>query len=133
MPILRIGMGVFLLTWGVDEFAAVSGSQRIFAGFYHITSGPTLVEAAWAAESVVAINARPRALPQNCRVDRARHECCLDDGKLAPDSGPVELVRVRTRRHAPFLASIVIVAVSIVLVLNARESTLTLDSQLRHR
>ena len=54
-PVLRIGMGLILLAWGVDKLAAVQGSQRIFAGFYHITAAPTLVQVAGAAEVLIAI------------------------------------------------------------------------------
>lgn len=30
MPILRVGMGVFLALWGLDKLFAVEGSMRIF-------------------------------------------------------------------------------------------------------
>lgn len=50
MPILRIGMGLFLAAWGVDKLMATAGSQRIFSGMYFIESGPTLVQLAGVAE-----------------------------------------------------------------------------------
>lgn len=133
MPILRIGMGLFLITWGVDKLAAVSGSQRIFAGFYHINSGPTLVHAAGVAEIVVALALavglfrRPVAwlvLGMNAVSTIASWRQILDPwGWFGLGPGGTHL----------FLTSIVIMATSIVLMLNADELTLTLDARLRRR
>lgn len=133
MPILRIGMGIFLLAWGIDKLAAVQGSQRIFAGFYHFSLGPTLVQAAGVAEILVAIALmaglfrRPIAwtvLLMNTVSTVASWRQILDPwGWLGLGPGGTHL----------FLASIVIMAASIVLVINAQDSTLTLDSRLNRR
>lgn len=129
MPILRIGMGLFLLAWGVDKLAAVSGSQKIFAGFYHVNSGPTLVQAAGFLEILVAIalgiGLFRRAvawavLAINAASTVASWRQILDPwGWFGLTPGGTHL----------FLASIVVIAASVVLVLNADDATLTLDSR----
>lgn len=81
MPVLRIGMGLFLAAWGVDKLAATEGSIGIFSNFYGMDLGGAALQAL----------------------------------------GGTHL----------FLASIVITAASIVLVLNARDATLTLDRRLQ--
>lgn len=130
MPVVRIGMGLFLTAWGIDKLAAVSGSQRIFAGFYGVHSGATPVRAAGVAEIVVALALavglfrRPVAwlvLVINAISAVASWRQILDPwGWLGWSPGGTHL----------FLASIVVVAASIVLVLNASDPTLTLDARL---
>lgn len=129
LPVLRIGMGIFLLAWGIDKLAAVQGSQRIFAGFYHVTTGPTLVEAAGTTEILIAIalivglfrrSVAWIVLTMNAVSTVASWRQILDPwGWLGIGPGGTHL----------FLASIVIMASSIALVLNAHDSTLTLDSR----
>lgn len=55
MPALRIGMGVFLLAWGLHKLLAVEGSQGIFERFYGIDAGPSLIQIAGVAEIVLAM------------------------------------------------------------------------------
>jgi uncharacterized membrane protein YphA (DoxX/SURF4 family) len=123
-------MGLFLLMWGIDKLAAVQGSQRIFASFYHLTSGPPLVQAAGMAEILIAlalaIGLFRRAvawivLVMNAVSTAASWRQILDPwGWFGVGAGGSHL----------FLASIVIMAASIVIVLNAHDLTLTLDSRL---
>lgn len=119
MPVLRIGMGVFLLAWGVDKLVALEGSQRIFSGMYHMPANATLVQLAGIAEIVVALLLmiglfrRPVVwivLALNAVSTVASWRQILDPwGVLGIGPGGTHL----------FLASIVIMAVSIVLVLEA--------------
>jgi putative oxidoreductase len=130
MPTLRIGTGIFLLAWGIDKLAAVQASQRIFAGFYHITAGPALLAAAGTAEILIAIalivglfrrSVAWIVLAMNAVSTAASRRQILDPwGWLGLGPGGTHL----------FLASIVIMAASVVLVVNAHDSTLTLDSRL---
>lgn len=39
MPVLRVGMGLFLVMWGVDKLAATEGSVGIFSTFYGLDVG----------------------------------------------------------------------------------------------
>lgn len=129
MPILRIGMGLFLLTWGLDKLLAVEGSQQIFDRFYRIDTGPGLIQMAGLAEIVLAVLLavgflrRPVAwvvLVVNAVSTLASWRQILDPwGRLGLGPGGTHL----------FLASIVIMAVSVVLVLNAGDDTLTLDAR----
>jgi hypothetical protein len=50
MPLLRVGMGLFLAAWGLDKLFAVEGSQRIFERFYQVDAGPSLIQLAGGAE-----------------------------------------------------------------------------------
>ncbi|MGH7519158.1 MAG: DoxX family protein [Gemmatimonadales bacterium] len=125
MPLLRIGMGLFLLTWGLDKLIAVDDSQRIFERFYRIPAGPSLVRLAGVAELGLAvllgagILRRPVAwvvLVVNAVSALASWRQILDPwGRLGLGPGGTHL----------FLASIVIVVVSVVLVVNAADDTFT--------
>jgi putative oxidoreductase len=125
MPVLRVGMGIFLFAWGLDKLLAVEGSQRIFERFYRIDAGPSLVQLAGVAEIILAgllcsgVLRRPVAwvvLVVNAVSTLASWRQILDPwGRLGLGPGGTHL----------FLASIVIMAVSIVLVLNADDDTLT--------
>lgn len=129
MPVLRIGMGLFLLTWGLDKVLAVEGSQRIFERFYRIEAGPSLIQMAGVAEVVLAVLLavgllrRPVAwvvLSVNAVSTFASWRQIIDPwGRLGLAPGGSHL----------FLASIVIMAVSVVLVLNARDDTFSLDAR----
>ena len=129
MPVLRIGMGLFLLTWGLDKVLAVEGSQRIFERFYRIEAGPSLIQLAAWAEVVLAVLLavgllrRPVAwvvLIVNAVSTFASWRQIIDPwGRLGLAPGGSHL----------FLASIVIMAVSVVLVLNAEDDTLALDAR----
>lgn len=119
MPILRVGMAVFLLSWGVDKFVAVDGALGIFERFYGLRVGAWLVYAAGAAEILLALLLaagrlrRPVAwlvLVVNAISTLASWRQILDPwGLLGLGKGSTHL----------FLASIVIMAVAIVLVLDA--------------
>jgi uncharacterized membrane protein YphA (DoxX/SURF4 family) len=133
MPVLRIGMGLFLLTWGLDKLLAVEGSRQIFQQFYRIPAGPSLVQLAGAAEIVLALLLavgflrRPVAwivLVVNAMSTLASWRMIVDPwGRLGLGPGETHL----------FLASIVIMAVSIVLVANSGDATLTLDGRRARR
>lgn len=130
MPILRVGMGVFLALWGLDKLIATEGSQRIFSGFYSIDSGPTLVQVAGVAEVLLGLALAVGllrvlsawvVLVTNLVSTGASWKQILDPwGLLGLTDGGTHL----------FLASIVIMAVSVVLVINARDDTATLDRRL---
>lgn len=127
MPILRISMGLFLAAWGLDKIFAVEGSQGIFSHFYGIESGPGLVQIAGVAEIGLAILLAAglfrvpvawTVLIVNLISTGASWRQILDPwGLLGLTDGGTHL----------FLASIVIMAVSIVLVINARDDFATLD------
>lgn len=112
-------MGLFMFAWGVDKLVAVEGSQRIFAHFYKLPAGPSLIQLAGVAEIILALLLaaalfrRPVAwivLIVNSISTAASWKQILDPwGVLGVGPGGTHL----------FLASIVIVAVSAVLVLEA--------------
>ncbi len=116
MPLLRVSMAVFLLAWGLDKLVAVDGAQRIFERFYGAAAGPSLVLAG-AAEILLAlllgsgVLRRPVAwivLVVNGVSTLASWRQILDPwGLLGLGPGGTHL----------FLASIVLMAVSVVLVL----------------
>lgn len=130
MPILRIGMGIFLVTWGVDKLAATEGSVGIFSGFYKVSAGPSVVQVLGVLEILLGIALAagllrvPVAwiqLAVNAVSTFASWKQILDPwGLLGLTNGGTHL----------FLASIVIMAVSTVLVLNARVAVGTLDRRL---
>jgi uncharacterized membrane protein YphA (DoxX/SURF4 family) len=55
MPILRIGMGLFVAAWGLDKLMATEVGQRIFSGAYSVELGPTLVRVAGIAEILLGL------------------------------------------------------------------------------
>ena len=117
MPILRVSMAVFLAAWGLDKLVAVEGAVGIFERFYGVDAGPSLVQVAGAAEIVLAlllgigVLRRPVAwivLVVNAVSTLASWRQILDPwGTLGIGPGGTHL----------FLASIVLMAVSVVLVL----------------
>ncbi|HKO14817.1 MAG TPA: DoxX family protein [Gemmatimonadaceae bacterium] len=125
MPVLRVGMALFLLAWGLDKLLAVQGSQRIFDRFYRLSAGPSLVQAAGVAEIVIAlllavgVLRRPVAwtvLVLNTVSMLASWREIIDPwGKLGIGPGGTHL----------FLASIIIMAVSVALVLDAEATRRT--------
>lgn len=130
VPLLRIGLGIFLALWGVDKLAATGGSQGIFSHFYGVEAGPTLVQVAGVAEILlglflaVGLLRVPMAwiaLAANTVSTVASWRQILDPwGWLGLTDGGTHL----------FLASIVVMAANIALVLNARNDTWTLDRRL---
>lgn len=131
MPILRIGMGVFLAYWGTDKLVATEGSQGIFSGFYGLDVGAVAVQAAGVAEiglgALLAVGLFRVPVAWIQLVVNA--VSTVGSWKQILDPWAVWGLRDGGNAHL-FLASIVITAASIVLVLNARDDTLTLDARL---
>lgn len=129
MPVLRVGMGIFLALWGVDKLVATDASQGIFSGFYGVETGPSLIQVLGAAEVLLGlllalglfrVPVAWIALAVNTVSTFASWRQILDPwGLLGIGGGGTHL----------FLASLVIMAVSVVLVLNARDATATLDAR----
>ncbi|MGH7556801.1 MAG: DoxX family protein [Gemmatimonadota bacterium] len=63
MPILRIGMGVFLIAWGLDKLLATEGSIGIFSHFYGIDVGGAALRFAGAAEVLLGLALAVGILP----------------------------------------------------------------------
>lgn len=130
MPILRMGMGTFLAAWGVDKILATDSSVGIFSHFYGMDVGAVAVQAFGAAEILLGlalavglfrVAAAWVQLLVNAVTTVASWRQILDPwGVFGWTEGGTHL----------FLASIVITAASIVLVLNARDATATLDARL---
>lgn len=122
LPILRVGMGVFLISWGLDKLIATQGAVEIFSFFYGLEVGGLLVRVAGVLEILLglalAVGIFPVAvawvqLVVNTISTLASWKQILDPwGVLGLTEGGAHL----------FLASIVVMAVSIVLVLEARRS-----------
>lgn len=130
MPILRIGMGIFLSAWGLDKLLATESSTGIFANMYGMDVGAFAVQVFGVAEILFGIALAGglfrvftawAQLGINGVSTLASWKQILDPwGALGLTDGGTHL----------FLASIVITAASIVLVLNARNAHLTLDRRL---
>lgn len=120
LPMLRIGMGVFLVLWGVDKWVATEGSVGIFSHFYGVDVGTSAVRALGGAEILLGVALAAGVFPLatawiqlavNAVSTIASWRQILDPwGVLGLTEGGAHL----------FLASIVILAVSVVLVLEAR-------------
>lgn len=130
MPLLRISMGLFLALWGIDKLAATKGSIGIFSTFYGVDVGALVIQAAGVAEILLGVmlavglfrvSAAWIALTVNAVSTIGSWRQILDPwGWLGLTDGGGHL----------FLASIVIMAANVVIVLNARDETLTLDATL---
>lgn len=130
VPVLRIGLGLFLALWGVDKLAATESSLGIFSEFYGVSVGPAIVVAAGVGEIVLGgllivgflrVPAAWIALAVNLISTFASWKQILDPwGLFGLTPGGTHL----------FLASIVILAANVALVLNARDDVLTLDRAL---
>lgn len=130
MPALRIGMGLFLAAWGVDKLVATEGSVGIFSNFYGMDLGAVAIQLFGAAEILLGmalavglfrIATAWIQLVVNAVSTLASWKQIIDPwGLFGLTDGGTHL----------FLASIVITAASIVLVLNARDATFTLDRRL---
>lgn len=131
MPVLRIGMGIFLALWGADKIVATEPAMGIFDHFYGVEAGPLLVQVAGVAQILVAlllalglfrVPVAWIALAMNTVSTLASWRQILDPwGVFGLTDGGTHL----------FLASIVIMAANIVIVLNARDPNFTLDRRLR--
>lgn len=130
MPALRIGMGLFLAAWGVDKIVATEGSVGIFSHFYGMDLGSAALQLFGVAEVLLGaalavglfrITTAWIQLVVNAVSTLASWKQIIDPwGLFGLTDGGTHL----------FLASIVITAASIVLVLNARDATFTLDRRL---
>lgn len=130
MPVLRIGMGLFLAAWGVDKLAATEGSIGIFSNFYGMDLGAAALQAFGIAEVLLGL-----ALAVGLfRVATAWVQLVVNGISTIASwkqiLDPWGLFGLTDGGTHLFLASIVITAASIVLVLNARDDTLTLDRRL---
>lgn len=127
MPILRVGMGLFLALWGVDKLAATEGSIGIFSTFYGLDVGALVIQAAGVAEILLGVLLAVGlfrvpvawiALIVNAVSTLGSWRQILDPwGWLGLTDGGAHL----------FLASIVIMAANLVIVMNARVDAWTLD------
>jgi len=130
LPLLRVGMGLFLALWGVDKLAATEGSLGIFSHFYGLDVGALMVQGAGVAEILLGVLLAVGlfrvpmawiALAVNAVSTLASWRQILDPwGWLGLTDGGTHL----------FLASIVVMAVNVVLVLEARDDAWTLDAAL---
>lgn len=127
MPVLRVSMGLFLALWGVDKLAATKGSIGIFSHFYGLDVGALVVQTAGVAEILLGVllavglfrvPAAWIALAVNAVSTLGSWRQILDPwGWLGLTDGGAHL----------FLASIVVMAANVVLVLNAGDDIWTLD------
>lgn len=119
IPLLRLSMALFMLAWGVDKLAAVEGSQRIFERFYHIAAGPSLIQLAGVAEIILALMlaAGVLRLPVAWIVLIVNTISTVASWRQILD--PWGLLGIGPGGTHLFLASIVLMAVSVVLVLEA--------------
>lgn len=121
LPILRVGMGVFLIAWGLDKWLATEGSLEIFSVFYGLEVGSLVVRLAGVIEillglalafGIVPVVTAWAQLVVNTISTLASWKQILDPwGRLGLTEGGTHL----------FLASIVVMAVSVVLVLEAHQ------------
>lgn len=130
MPVLRIGMGLFLAAWGVDKLVATEGSIGIFSNFYGMDLGAAALQAFGIAEVLLGV-----ALAVGLfRVATAWAQLVVNGVSTIASwkqiLDPWGLFGLTDGGTHLFLASIVITAASIVLVLNARDGTFTLDRRL---
>lgn len=130
MPILRIGMGIFLALWGVDKLLATDSSIGIFSHFYGVDVGALAIQAFGLAEILLGL-----ALAAGLfRVFTAWTQLIVNGVSTLASwkqiLDPWGVFGLTDGGGHLFLASIVITAASIVLVLNARDDTFTLDRRL---
>lgn len=128
MPLLRVGMGLFLALWGIDKLAATEGSIGIFSTFYGLDVGALVIQTAGVAEILLGVLLAVGlfrvpvawiALAVNTVSTLGSWRQILDPwGWFGLTDGGTHL----------FLASIVIMAANVVIVLNARDDTFTLDA-----
>ena len=120
LPILRIAMGIFLIAWGLDKWFATQGSLQIFSVFYGVEVSGLVVRVAGTLEVLLGLTLVVGILPVvtawaqlivNTISTVGSWKQILDPwGRLGLTEGGAHL----------FLASIPVMAVSIVLVMNAR-------------
>lgn len=124
-------MGLFLAYWGADKLVATEQSLGIFSSFYGLDLGALPVQAAGVLEIglgallAVGLFRIPAAWVQllvNAASTFSSWRQILDPWAIwgLRDGGNAHL----------FLASIVVMAASVVLVINARDDSVTLDRKL---
>lgn len=119
VPILRVAMGIFLALWGVDKWAAAEGAVGIFSHFYGLDVGTAVVRAVGGLEILLGVALAVGLLPVvtgwiqlviNAITTVASWKQIVDPwGVFGLTEGGTHL----------FVASIVVMAVSIVLVVEA--------------
>jgi uncharacterized membrane protein YphA (DoxX/SURF4 family) len=129
VAILRISLALFLALWGVDKLVAADGAAGIFSRFYGVNLGTVPTQAFGLAEialaALLAFGVRPRpvawvVLLVNLTSMAASWRQILDPwGLLGLGKGGTHL----------FLASIVITAASVVLVLEADHASSAPESR----
>lgn len=119
LPILRVSMGVFLAMWGLDKWFATEGSMGIFSHFYGLDVGTLVVRTAGTLEIALGIALAVGLFPLvtawiqlvvNAISTLTSWKQIIDPwGALGLTEGGSHL----------FLASIVLMSVSVVLVIEA--------------
>lgn len=119
---LRIGMAVFLAAWGVDKLVATAGAQNIFSRFYLLDLGASVLQLVGVLEVGLALLLAVGALkvPIAWTVLVINGLSTLASWKEILD--PWGLLGLTEGGRHLFLASIVIMAASIVLVVEAHKA-----------
>lgn len=128
--LLRIGLGFFLLLWGVDKLVATEGAKGIFSNFYLMDIGVGPVQILGAAEILLgaAIMAGLfRTLSYGLGL-AAHGVSTIASWKQLLD--PWGLIWGGPNAHL-FLAAIPVLAAFIVLFLNRHDTYMTLDARWR--
>ncbi|CAN5878172.1 hypothetical protein BH20GEM1_BH20GEM1_05780 [soil metagenome] len=120
MPILRIGMGLFLIAWGLDKLLATEGSIGIFSLFYGIDVGGAVLRFAGAAEVLLGLALAVGVLPLVAAWTQLVVHAISTAASWKQILDPWGILDLTEGGSHLFLASIVVMAVSVVLVLNAR-------------
>jgi len=120
MPILRIGMGLFLIAWGLDKLLATEGSIGIFSHFYGIDVGGVTLRFAGAAEVLLGLALAVGKLPLVAAWTQLVVNAISTGASWKQILDPWGILGLTEGGSHLFLASIVVMAVSVVLVLNAR-------------
>ncbi|CAN5862044.1 hypothetical protein BH20GEM1_BH20GEM1_09730 [soil metagenome] len=120
LPILRIGMGLFLVAWGLDKLLATEGSIGIFSHFYGLDLGGAAIRLAGAAEVLLGLALAVGALPLVTAWIQFVVNAISTVASWKQIIDPWGLLGLTEGGSHLFLASIVVMAVSVVLVLNAR-------------
>lgn len=127
VPVLRIGMGVFLAMWGLDKLVAAEGAAGIFSSFYGLDVGTAVVRTFGVLEVLLGL-----ALAVGLfRVATAWIQLFVNGVSTVSSwkqiLDPWGVFGLTDGGTHLFLASIVITAASVALVLNARDATFTVD------
>jgi len=127
MPILRVGVGLFLALWGVDKLVATEGSVGIFETFYGLEVGGQLVQAAGVAEILLGVLLAVGLFRVPVAWIALAVNAVSTLGSWRQLVDPWGLLGITEGGAHLFLASIVVMAANVVIVLNARLDDWTLD------